>query len=557
MLESRNCHDLVVWSSNEKYVLLDALAKAYLPPNVDRRCVTVTVKKVASGVAEFALRYDQEVDGTRPHVWSPAALTWAVLLSQHRKERGVPDIVPLAKGPSLAQSPLVIAMPERLANALTDCRTEIGWSDILEVARNPQACPQYTETWGRLRLAKTDPTVSTSGLHALISTFNAGARVTRPLTIEEIRNSEVQKFVKGVEDGVLHYGDSVSAFLETLWEEDFRGAALSYFSAIAVEEKQVWEYNRGNPSSLECARVCPKLPPREKLKAIYPEEGSLMADHPYIVLTGKWVSDAHREAASGFLRWVQNEENHKRFLDEGFRDAARLGDPLVLRAPLFDARGVRVVSTSQGPELAEMQTSWSQLRKRANIILAFDVGTSMNADVPEQNTTKLELVKRAAQDAMTKLTEEDAVSVWAFSARPAEPYRELTPLAPLGSRATVARGLAALAIGTGNRQLYATIRASVDRLRSSFDKDRINAVVVVSDGDDHRPGSPEFYALLDYLRDQPEDQRIRVFTVATVARDPSADSALGQIAQSSKGRKYDASDPLDITGVLRDVISNF
>ena len=52
----------------------------------------------------------------------------------------------------------------------------------------------------------------------------------------------------------------------------------------------------------------------------------------------------------------------------------------------------------------------------------------------------------------------------------------------------------------------------------------------------------------------PEDARVRVFTVAY---DFGARGALTRIAQASKGRFYDATSPLDISDVLRDVISNF
>jgi Ca-activated chloride channel homolog len=548
-IESKRCHELVVWSSNEKSALLTSIAAAYPAPDVERRCVTVVVVRVPSGDAELALRRGDAIGGKRPHVWSPAASTWALLLRQHRQELGSPDIVPLALR-SLIKSPLVIAMHEKLYNTLRECRAEIGWTYILALARDPRLCAPYSTQWGRFRLAKTDPNVSTSGLHALISTYNAAVGKPGPLTPEDIRLESVRQFVRGVEESVVHYGDSVGNFLDSLYAEDQRGAALKYVSAIAVEEKQVFDYNFAPRTPCP---PCP-LPPDEKLVAIYPEEGTLVADHPYMILNADWVHSAHQEAARNFLAHLEREEIQERLLKDGFRNAALHPDPEVLIAPYFKLNEPRRTVTLSPPAvLAEMQASWFDLRKRADILLVYDVGESMNRGLPDQRLTKLELVKRATSDALKKLHPQDAVGLWTFSTQRGEPYRDLVPIEQLGGSA-LAGTVAELQSGTGGRQLYTTIRASVERLRSNFAADRINAVVVLSNGDDDRPRSPEFQSLLSYLRDQPEDERVRVFTIAY---DETAEAALGQIAVASKGRSYSASNPLDITRVLREVISNF
>ena len=91
--------------------------------------------------------------------------------------------------------------------------------------------------------------ISTSGLHALIGTYNAAAGKLDPLTLDDIRRRDVRDFVQSVESSVVHYGESVGTFLKNLWNADAAGNGLGYVSAIAVEEKQVFDYNRGNPGS--------------------------------------------------------------------------------------------------------------------------------------------------------------------------------------------------------------------------------------------------------------------------------------------------------------------
>ena len=291
------CLDLVVASSNEKSQLLTDIAKTYPAPQVDRRCVTVKVIEKASGAAERALRRDwADEKASRPHVWSPAAKTWLVLLTQHRTDDGREDILPRVAN-SLMQSPLDIAMPESMANALPT-PGKIGWDDIYKLARDPQGWALYGKpSWGPFKFGKTDPTTSTSGLHALIGVNYAARRTT-----------DSNEFVKTVESRVVHYGDSVRTFLTNLRAADDANAGPQYVSAIAIEEKQVFDYN--NPTT--------GPPPREKLKAIHPTDGTLVADHPYAILG--WADPARQQAAADFERYLASPQIQSRFQQAGFRN---------------------------------------------------------------------------------------------------------------------------------------------------------------------------------------------------------------------------------------------
>ena len=303
------CLELVVASSNEKYELLSDIAKTYQAPAVDRKCVTVKVIQKASGTAERSLARGWVGEAQpRPDVWSPAARTWLILLTQDRKEAGLDDITPQV-AQSLMQSPLVIAMPEQMKNALQQTEHKIGWQQIFSLAQDREGWAKYGKpSWGPFRLGKTNPTISTSGLHALISVNYAAQQTDDPVGS-----------LKAVESRVVHYGDTVANFLSNLRLADARGAALDYVSAIAVEEKQVYDYNRGNPRSVVCRGSCPFPEPAQKLVAVYPTEGTLIADHPYAVLAWPNQDDAHRQAAFDFERFLETPAVQSRFQSEGFR----------------------------------------------------------------------------------------------------------------------------------------------------------------------------------------------------------------------------------------------
>jgi Ca-activated chloride channel family protein len=554
---AQSCVELVVWSSNEKATTLQDIASTYTPP-VGRRCANVRVERVESGAAEAALAQDQAINGQRPQVWAPAAETWLLLLGHHRNQNRKSDIIPRSWD-NLMKSPLVIAMPFELADTLKACYPNVGWRQVLDVARTPEQCLKYLDQHGRFRLAKTNPNVSTSGLHALIGTYNAARDKSGQLTLEDVRDEEAQRFVEGVELSVVHYADSVRDFLVALYKEDQAGRAPSYVSAIAVEEKQVFEYNRGNPAS-EPFPNAPSggLPPAKKLKAIYPVGGTLVADHPYVVLTATWVSAAQRQAALDFLEYLKGDVVQERFRSEGYRDRFNHADPDVLTPPYFDPYGhIATVAVSTGPVLAEIQSSWSALRKRANIVLLFDVGSSLSDALPAG--TKLDAAKVAMANAVkTRLEPDDAVGLWTFPARSATRSQDqVREIALRGSGDGIAAELADLRPIDGRRQLYLAVRSAVEEVRSQFAADRINAVVVISDADDETGRPNELTRLLDDLRSQPEDGRVRVFTIAYGAE---ARGALTQIAEASKGLYQDAStltDVPDIDRLLRRVISNF
>lgn len=540
------CVRVGVWASFEKSELLSQVATAFeaTRPSVDLRCVEVEVYRKASGDAEEALsRGWRAADGPRPDVWSPAANTWVRLLERHRSDAGQPPIVP-SNTSVILQSPLVIAMPEPMAAALGWPAKDLGWSDIFALALDPRGWAAFGHPeWERFRLAKTSPQISTSGLHALLATYRAAPAGA-------IDDSRVRDFVRAVEASVVHYGDTVATFLANLADADDRGEALSYVSAIAMEEKQVWDYNRGNPDF----RPAPALPPNIKLVAIHPREGTFVADHPYVTLGESWVDAPKQRGAALFLDYLRSESVQQRFLDSAFRGyGGERGNVLREAKELNATKLVNYFPVPEPAALVRMQNSWKDLRKRARVIVVIDVSSSMGQTVPGSRT-KLDLAREAALASLDQFAADDDLALWTFAGGPRQ---ELVPLGrAVDQRPLVKREIDGLApLGPG-KALYASITAGVSALQRGFDRDRINALVVLTDGRNDDPNNDtDVNTLLRLLRGQREDERVRVFTVAFGA---GADLAtLARIARASHGGSYDARDPQVIERVLRNAVSNF
>ena len=526
---------LVVIASNEKSGPIGDMAADFVKTGaaVDGRCVDVKVVRKASGDAEAALAqgWDEARDGPRPDVWSPAATTWVNLLREHRVSADKQDLIPTSL-PSLMQSPLVIAMPRPMAEAMGWPAKAIGWHDILTLAQDPQGWARYGHPeWGRFRLGKTDPTVSTSGLHALVGTYYAATGLSADLTVDDVRKSEVVAFVKGIEASVEHYGSTASTFLANMKTAAENGSPLGYVSAIAVEEKQIFDYDQGRP----------EVP----LVAIYPREGTLVANHPYVVLRASWVDETKRRAAALFLAYLEHPDRQARLQELGFRDHEGRAGAMLASDPSFLPQGAagNVIRPPSSEALAAVQSSWKDVRKRARVLMVLDVSGSMAG-------AKLDLMKRASIDALELFADDDDVGVWTFS----NGHQEIASIAPLGAQKTVLRARLGGLAANGGTALYTTTLDAVRALSTVADQRRINAVMLLTDGQNSDANS-DLEALLRKLDPETRENGIRVFTIGYGSDFDK--KVLQRIADATRAASYDASDPSSIGRVFKEVVSNF
>ena len=556
-----DCTTLMVAASSEKAALLQRIADDYAKDDGEAggKCARVVVNTKASGGATTALArgWNEQLDGPRPDVWSPASTSWTTLLRQQTTARDLPDLVGDAKLPTIARTPLVIAMPKPMAETLGWPAKPIGWSDVLALAKDPQGWARYGKPYGAFKLGKTNPNFSTSGLNATIGAYFAATQRSSDLTAKDLVDPKVIAYVQGVESAVVHYGDTTLTFLSNLQKADDKGQGLSYVSAVTVEEKSVWDYNQGNPTG-DPKTLGQHRKPRIPLVAVYPKEGTLLSDNPFVTLKADWVTDDKRAVADDFLAYVQAPKAQKRFTDAAFRDfQGKPGTLINVGEGLLPTEPKAVIGPPAPAVLAGVKDSWERLRKRARVLLVLDVSGSMGEEVGSAGATKLELAKKAAAAAVSQLAPDDLLSLWIFSTQQngARPYRELVPFGPARNQlATVKAKIADLQPG-GGTGLYATVRAASREMTASYDAARINAVVVLTDGRNEFPADNNLASLTSALDVEDTDHAVRIFPIAY-----GQDADLGeltQIADASRAAAYDASDPASIDKVLTAVLSNF
>ncbi|HEX2063255.1 MAG TPA: substrate-binding domain-containing protein, partial [Acidimicrobiales bacterium] len=207
------CAVVDVATSPEKFELLTRLANRFNDSDearADGGCAFVRVQRKSSGGAAAVLADgwpDEEAEGPRPVIWSPAATSWGGVLNQRLATRGQPPMAPADARPFML-IPLVIAMPRPMAEALGYPATPIGFADLIELAQDPRgwAARGHPE-WGPFRLGKTNPNFSTSALSATVAQHYAATGKVRDLTLEDVEHPRVDAFNRAVESSVVHYGD--------------------------------------------------------------------------------------------------------------------------------------------------------------------------------------------------------------------------------------------------------------------------------------------------------------------------------------------------------------
>ena len=554
--------------SPEKVELLTTLAADFNESPEARGgggCTFVRVQRKSSGLAATLLAgtWPEDREGPRPVIWSPAASSWGAIVNQRLATAGRPAMAPPDARPFML-TPLVIAMPRPMAEALGYPQTPIGYADLIALSQDPAgwASKGHPE-WGRFKFGKTNPNFSTSALSATIAQYYAATGKVRDLTIEDLNNPEVDGFIRAVESSVVHYGDITATFLENWFRNDARGTSLTYVSAVAVEEKSVIDYNLGNPDGITQAGERPQ-PPKVPLVAVYPKEGTLFSDNPFFVLNAEWVDEAQKAGARAFEAFVQRPENQARVVAFGFRPGnteVAAGPPIVAANGVNPAEPQTTLVVPSPPVLVELIARWEQQRRAARVLLVVDVSGSMGDDAGE-GRTKLELAKQAAIDAIGQFKAEDEVGLRIFSTdvgpEDHPDYVDVVPLGPIGANREVIRSRLADLVPVAGTPLYTAARDSYQVLKESFDAARINAVLLLTDGRNEDPRNDDLDGTLRVLRAGSEGTSASPVRLFTIAYGEDSDLAvLRQMAEATNAAVYDASDPTTINRVFTAVVSNF
>ena len=509
--------------SPEKEKLLTPLIKRFNASGaqVDGRRVFVAAQNVSSGDAQTKI-----ADGKlKLTAWSPSSSLWGRLLNFEADQPYAPDT-----NPSIVRTPLVIAMWEPMARALGYPKRKLGFADILKLARAKTGWGAFGHPeFGQFKLVHTNPDFSTSGLSAVVAEYYSATGKKEGLRTSDIARGRAD--VKDIERSIVHYGDT------TLFISDqLRKNGIGYASAVAMEEATLVDFNLRRGS-------------RDKLVAIYPSEGTFYSDNPYIALDAPWVTEPQRKGAASFGEFLQKNIDGELAARNGFRPADLRAKP---SAPLNEANGVdpaqpkRVLGLPEPRVLAAVKKTWREDRKPANVLLVVDVSGSM---VEED---RLKNAKDGLQTFLREVAPQDRVGLTIFN----DQVTPLAPIAPIRNNRAKLRSLVSGLVADGGTAIYDATDAGVEQVSKLADKSRINAVVLLTDGEDTDSSKTIEAVVRDLDKQGDSSQRVRVFTIAYSAGAAGAADNLKRIADASGGKPYEGTID-DIETVYRSISSFF
>jgi Ca-activated chloride channel family protein len=544
-----------VSSSTEKAGIVGELAHRYNSAGrvVDGLCAKIAMTPRSSGT----MKNEIAAGRADPEVWLPTSSMWLQLLEHEGHGNLVThDLAPR----SIATSTLVIAMPQAVADALAAAGRPLHtWADVLALAQQGWSAYGKPE-WGDFILGRDNAETSTSGLSATVATYFAARG---DITKELLDDPEVVGFVHGIESSVSRYGDEAVRFMEEIYAADQTqdaGTYRPYVDALVVQEQMAYLYNRGAPGGDPTQLTAGRLP-RHPLRVVHPQDGTIRLDHPFVVLAS--ASPEQRAVAEDFYEFLVSDEQQRRFADLGFRprnDAARPTEQLVQALGVPASQQLRFVEIPGRELLAEMLNRWDNVRRKARVLLLLDVSGSMNDVVDDPNRvedpTKLQLAIPAVQQcALDLLDDDDEVGLWTFSSNP--PHTESMPVSRLGDvRGELEARIQGLT-ASGNTALYQATDAASEMMARTADPERINAIVLLSDGQNTEPYPGDAQALLGKLNPQGRDTSVRIFTVPYGHAENADIPTLAEIARLTRAAQYDASNPLDLCGAFVQVFRNF
>lgn len=477
--EIRSTTDLVVAYSPEKELAFRSLVDGFNEQRLESPDGE-TMRIEAVPMSPEAM-LEAVLQGSAPfQAMAPDSTIWLGQLDEEWQAGSGTEALAVGETVRFAVSPVVIAMWEETAREMGWPEGDVSWQDLLSRA---QSDPNFR--WSH------PATSSASGLLATLAEFYAAAGKSRGLTIEDVQAQETLDYVAALEQTVRYYGEgNEPALIERALAE-----GRDFLDAFVVQEQMVIYYNSHR-------REGPRL------VAVYPTEGTLWEDHPLALLEVASPTPLQRQTFARFRDYVLSPEAQQLVLRHGYRPAdvsTPLDGP---ESPLTLENGVdpsQPETTLQVPSaqvVAVVRDVWWYTKRHTNVYLVVDTSGSMRGD-------KLEQAKLALQSFLGQIEGDvERVGLVEFSTSVDVPVY----LDELGNNRAALESAVAGLRAEGDTALLDGVYEAHRRLQELGDTERINAIVVMTDGQENR-SSVSLRRLVRELEDQ-DPVPVVVFCIA-------------------------------------------
>jgi Ca-activated chloride channel family protein len=402
-----------------------------------------------------------------------------------------------------AVSPVVIAMWRDVAQEMGFGDRLLGWTDLLARA---QGDPDFK--WSH------PSTASASGLLATLAEFYAGAQKTWGLTAEDVLAPSTLEYVGDIERTVRYYGEGEWPIAQRVVAE-----GRDYLDAFVGQEQLVlWANQQG-----------------ADLVAVYPLEGSLWADHPLVLLETPDLTGTQRQVFAQLVSHVRSPAAQQAVLAAGYRPADPSipldapGSPLTADNGIDPSQPQTALQIPGGDVIHVVRDVWWHTKRHTNVVLVVDTSGSMEG-------AKIANVKDALRAFVEQIKGPDeAVALVEFYSF----VDVLTPLDRLAvNREDLLRSIDGL-VADGDTALLDAVFEAYEGLQDLGDAERINAIVVMTDGRENY-SDISLGRLTDYMR-RGNETGVPVIVFAIAYGENADYGTLNALAEATGGQVYEGS----------------
>ncbi len=433
----------------------------------------------------------------------------------------------ISDSPLIAYSPMVFMTTEQLAKGLEN--SENLYTTLAKTENHQQldsSAPPIPLTY-----VHTAPTRSNSGLQTLVAQFAAIAnKKPEDLTVTDVQKYQPQ--VKQIQSKITRYGKSSGNLARAMVEN-----GVFWASVGSVYESLVISAN----SQLGNNQI--------QYKAVYPQ-ATFSSNIRAILANAPWISPEEKEAATKVIEFMRQPEIQQIATNLGLRP----GVPGVALGNKFSTQfGVTAQPSYESyrppqPEVVEaMLKSWQTYAKKASqVAVVIDTSGSMQG-------TKIAALKNTLLNYIQNLGEKEKLALISFNSQ-INP-----PVIIEGDRAGKNKGIqfiSKLKAGGGTR-LYDSSLYARDWLLKNPRPDAINAVLILTDGEDSG-SNINLQQLSQKLKESnfESGEKIAFFTVGYGQEGEFNPQALQKIAELNGGY-YRQGEPQTISSLMADLQVEF
>ncbi|GAB4318158.1 MAG: VWA domain-containing protein [Geminocystis sp.] len=378
---------------------------------------------------------------------------------------------------------------------------------------------------------QTAPTRSNSGLQTLVAQFaSVSNKQPQDLTINDI--TKYQDKVKAIQEKVTRYGASTASLANSMVENGVFWASVgSVYESLVIQAN-----SQPNASQTQYQAVYPKATFSSNIRGIIPN--------------APWMSAEEKEGAQKVLDFMLTPESQQLAASLGLRP----GIPSISLGNKFSSQyGVNPNPNYESyrppaPEVVEaMLTNWQDYSKKpSQVAVVVDISGSMRGQ-------KITAVQNTLLNYINNLGSKEEIAIITFSDQINPPV--IIKGTPEGKNQGI-QYISSLQ-ARGGTKLYDSALYARDWLRQNLKPNYINAVLILTDGEDSGSGI-NLQQLEQELQKSGfnSDERIAFFTVGYGNDGEFNAQALEEIAKINAGY-YRKGDPNTIDLVMKNLQLEF